>query len=239
MKKLVSLLLITVLLFAAVLSVAACSEKEPTASAAATIAEWQSKYTAGDFGIHSKKDPFVELKLSTGESIRLELFPNVAPISVNNFITYVQEGFYEGVAFHRIRKGEMIQTGGFEIVDDNYVQKEATHPAIQGEFLANGVVNTLSHVRGVLSMARTPAFNSATSQIFICAELGQDVTASYNGSYAAFGRVIDEESMAVVARLENVETHAEYVYYGETPVSASDVPVTRVTITKATLVWDK
>ena len=223
-------------LLAACFSFAACSKKEDTTDDAAVIASWQEKYTAGSFGIRSKKDPFVEFTFNTGDTIRVELYKSVAPITVNNFITYVEEGFYEGVTFHRIKQGQMIQTGGFVIEDNVFVQKEPTHPAIKGEFKINGVNNTLSHTSGVISMARTDlSFDSATSQFFICSA----TVTGWDGSYAAFGRVIDEESMAVVSRLEKLETHSERLYYGAEYSTPSDVPVTRVTINKAKLVWDK
>ena len=235
------------LLFAVTAVFASCgneSTTEPTTSTdnanvaenpAATILRWQKTYTAGDFGIRSKKNPFVEFAFSTGDSIRLELYPTVAPISVDNFITYVKEGFYEGTAFHRIIEGQMIQGGGFTIKNDAYVHKDPTHDPIKGEFAKNGVNNALAHTAGVLSMARTTVYDSATSQFFICS----GSVPSWNGSYAAFGRVIDKESMAAVSRFEKLETHSEDIYYGDTASSSSDVPITRVTIKKAVLVWDK
>ena len=238
MKKFLCIILVCLLLIVTALSAASCSDSADSyvdPEPASTIASWQKKYTAGDFGIRNKKDPFVEFTLSTGETIRVELYPGVAPISVDNFITYVKEGFYTGVAFHRIIEKQMIQCGGFEIKDNKYVQKTATHDAIKGEFLANGVNNTLSHTRGVISMARTPAYDSATSQFFICSA----VVTGWDGLYAAFGRVIDMESMAVVSRLEKVETGSEALYYGADAYNSSDVPVTRVTVKKAVLVWDK
>lgn len=231
MKKLFCILLISTLLLSAALCAVSCSSEE-NSDALATIEKWQSTYTAGEFGIRSKTDPFVEFTFDTGESIRLELYPTVAPRSVKNFVTYVTEGFYEGVAFHRIIAGMMIQTGGFEVKDGAYVHKDPTHPAIKGEFKANGVNNSLLHTRGVISMARTYVNDSATSQFFICSAS----VPSWDGQYAAFGRVIDLESMAVIDRLEKLETHTEYIYYGEQANSASDVPVTRVTIKKAILV---
>ena len=230
MKKLFCVLLITTLLLSAALCVASCSQKEQPNEALATIEGWQKSYTAGTFGIRSKNDPFVEITFGTDETIRLELYPNVAPLSVQNFITYVEEGFYTGIAFHRIITGA-IQFGGYELVDGLYTYKEATHPAIKGEFRANGVNNALSHTRGVISMARS-TMDSATSQVFICTE---DVT-SYDGQYAAFGRVIDEESMAVVSRIGKMETHSETMYHGESSSTAMDAPISRLTIKKAVLV---
>lgn len=231
MKKIFCFALILSVLLTTALC-AACGGDKTSDVALATIDGWQKTYTAGEFGIHSKKNPFVEITLDTDETIRLELYPTVAPRSVENFLTYAREGFYDGVAFHRIIQGMMIQTGGFEVKDGAYVHKDPTHPAIKGEFYANGVNNTLAHTRGVISMARTYVNDSATSQFFICSA----VYPSFDGQYAAFGRVIDLESMAVVDRLEKLETHDEPVYYGEQSVPSSNVPVTRVTIKKVILV---
>lgn len=247
MKKIICFVLALFLLTWAAISAVACSDKNGSAGdfafsgdyvdddPAATIAKWQATYTAGDFGIRNKKDPFVEFTLSTNESIRVELYPNIAPISVNNFITYVTEGFYPGTAFHRILEGQMIQCGGFVLKEDKYVEKDATHDPIKGEFSANGVTNNLKHLRGVISMARTKVMDSATTQFFICS----GTVSGWDGAYAAFGRVIDKESMDVVSRLEKLETHSENIYYGEDAQLSSDVPVTRVTIKNAVLVWDK
>ena len=241
MKKILAILLS--LLLVSCFALTGCDGKEE-ASAAKTIREWQSQYTAGSFGIRNLNDPFVELTLSTGDTIRLELYPNVAPISVENFMKYVEDGFYEGVIFHRIIKNFMIQTGGFEEKEvtlesgekeTRLSQKTPTYPAVKGEFSANGVRNDLSHTRGVLSMARTGVKKSATSQFFICSEITAGQTASLNGNYAAFGCVIDEESMAVVSKLEKVETTSKTLYYGDNGQPSSDVPVETIKITKATL----
>ena len=235
MKKFICILTVSLLLIATALSAAACA-KTPEETPAEIIARWETTYSAGDFGIRSKTNPFVEFTLSTDETIRIELYPNVAPISVNNFITYVEEGFYEGTAFHRIIQNQMIQGGGYEIdKDDHYVHKAATHDAIKGEFRNNGIPNNLSHTRGVISMARTNEKDSATSQFFICAA----TVSSWDGEYAAFGRVIDKESMAVVSRLEKISTGSEALYDGERGSTAANVPVSRITIKKAQLVWDK
>ena len=238
MKKLLCAILIILLLLSTAISAVACSDSSESfvdPDPVSTITKWQQTYTAGEFGIRNKKDPFVELTFSTGESIRLELYPSVAPITVNNFVSYVEEGFYIGVAIHRTLEGQIFQCGGFEIIDDKLVQK-ATHDPIKGEFLSNGVTNTLPHIRGVISMARLrDSMDSATSQFFICAT----TMSGWDGSYAAFGRVIDEESFTVVSRLSDLETGVADLYYGETPYSSSDVPLTRVSITRSVLVWDK
>ena len=234
MKKFLCILSVSLLLVVTALSAVACSSK--TEDPSETLARWQRTYTAGDFGIRSLKNPFVEFTLDTNETIRLELYPTVAPITVNNFVTYVEEGFYEGTAFHRIVEGEMIQGGGFVLdKDDRFVHKDATHNAIKGEFESNGVTNNLLHTRGVLSTARTEDTNGATSQFFICA----GTVSRWDGDYAAFGKVIDEESMEVVSRINKLATGTESIIYGESEISSSNVPVTRVKIKKAQLVWDK
>ena len=205
------------------------------------LAEWQSTYTAGNFGIVNSGDPFVVLEVEGFGSIRLELFPNYAPISVENFLRYVEEGFYDGVVFHRVIEGFMVQAGGFSEQNGVAVQKTATYPNIKGEFVYNGVKNYIWHFPGVLSMARygdgldeegnivEPRFDTASSQFFICT--ARDY--SLDGLYAAFGRVIDEESMAVAYAIEKVQTATGTLYYGSTPISSKDVPITLPKITRA------
>lgn len=115
-------------------------------------------------------------------TISLELYADIAPITVSNFAKLVNEGFYDGLTFHRIIKGFMIQGGdplgnGTGGSDEN----------IKGEFAMNGVQNNISHVRGTISMARSTSYNSASSQFFIM----QEDTPSLDGLYAAFGKVTD------------------------------------------------
>lgn len=125
---------------------------------------------------------YVEMDIKKYGKITLELDADIAPITVTNFINLVNEKFYDGLTFHRIIKGFMIQGGAFEI-DGSY--KKANN--IKGEFLANNVKNTISHKKGVISMARADDYNSASSQFFIMHE--DDL--SLDGKYAAFGHVID------------------------------------------------
>ena len=113
-------------------------------------------------------------------TIKLELDADVAPITVQNFAKLVNEGFYVGLTFHRIIDGFMIQVG-----DPEGTGFGGSSENIKGEFLANGVKNTISHVRGTISMARSQAYNSASSQFFIVHE---DST-FLNGQYAGFGKV--------------------------------------------------
>ena len=222
--------MIALTLFAGV-TFASC-EKNNRTGADKILYDWSKKYHAGAFGIVDRNDPFVELEIELYGKIRLELFPNVAPISVENFVTYVEEGFYDGVVFHRVIKGFMIQAGGFTEQDGQGIYKTPTHPMIQGEFSSNGVRNELKHRKGVLSMARSDDPNSGSSQFFICTAASSDL----DGKYAAFGRVIDEESMAVALSIEKVETHNTYLYHGSIPQSSKDVPTAFPVIKKATLV---
>lgn len=134
--------------------------------------------------------------------IKIELDRDNAPISANNFASLVANGFYDGLTFHRVIKGFMIQGG-----DPSGNGTGGPGYSIKGEFRANGVKNTLSHKRGVLSMARSQMFNSAGSQFFIC-----DANDEFlDGQYAAFGKVI--EGMDVVDKIAAVDkNHADKPY---------------------------
>ena len=138
--------------------------------------------------------PQVEIKLSNGKSIKVELYPDVAPISVRNFITLAESGFYDGLVFHRVIANFMIQTGGYEYTGHGTANKkmvEKDAETIVGEVSLNGYTNDIKHVPGVISMARANAYNSGSSQFFICVA---DYP-SLDGSYAAFGKTIDQESL--------------------------------------------
>lgn len=126
--------------------------------------------------------------------IELELDGNTAPITVENFMNLASSGFYDGLTFHRIIKGFMMQGG-----DPQANGTGGSGTSIKGEFSANGVKNTISHKRGVISMARASySMDSASSQFFICQE---DVSSSLDGQYAAFGKVIS--GMDVVDKICN------------------------------------
>ena len=127
-----------------------------------------------------KSHPIATITMKDGGVIQLELYPEVAPESVKNFISLANSGFYDGLIFHRVILGFMIQGG-------DPLGKGTGGPgyAIKGEFAANGVQNDISHVRGVLSMARSSAYNSGGSQFFIV----QTDSTYLDGNYAAFGRV--------------------------------------------------
>ncbi|MFU0825655.1 peptidylprolyl isomerase [Clostridium sp.] len=140
-------------------------------------------------------NPIVTIKMQNGDMIKAELYPDIAPNTVNNFISLVKKGFYNGVIFHRVIPGFMIQGGdpkGIGIGGPGY--------SIKGEFTSNGFKNDLKHTRGVLSMARTMDPNSAGSQFFIMVEEAPHL----DGQYAAFGKVI--EGMEAVDKIVNSKT---------------------------------
>ena len=133
-------------------------------------------------------NPVVTIKMLNGGTIKAELYPEIAPESVNNFISLIKKGFYDGVIFHRVIKGFMIQGGcpqGTGMGGPGY--------RIKGEFDSNGFHNPLDHTRGVLSMARTMMPNSAGSQFFIMV----DAAPHLDGQYAAFGKITENVECAV------------------------------------------
>lgn len=140
-------------------------------------------------------NPVVTFEMQDGTSFRAELYPEVAPNTVNNFLSLVGKGFYDGIIFHRVIAGFMIQGG-----DPKGVGTGGLGYHIKGEFASNGVRNDLKHTRGVLSMARAQHPDSAGSQFFI-----MHADADYlDGQYAAFGKVI--EGMDVVDAIATTPT---------------------------------
>ena len=143
-------------------------------------------------------NPIATIEMESGGKIVLELYPEIAPQSVRNFISLASKGFYDGLIFHRVISGFMIQGGcpqGTGMGGPGY--------CIKGEFKLNGVKNNLSHKRGVLSMARAQSPNSAGSQFFIMHEDGEFL----DGQYAAFGKVT--EGMEVVDAIAGVQTNSQ------------------------------
>ena len=142
------------------------------------------------------KNPIVTFEMENGDVFKAELYPEIAPNTVKNFISLVNHNFYDGVIFHRVIKGFMIQGGdpeGIGIGGPGY--------AIKGEFAANGFKNDLKHERGVLSMARSMMPDSAGSQFFV---MHKD-SPHLDGQYAGFGRVI--EGMDVVDKIAETKTN--------------------------------
>lgn len=149
-----------------------------------------------------------EIEMENGKVMKGELYPEIAPITVENFIGLIDKNFYDGLIFHRVIPGFMIQGGGY---DRNLNHKDC--PSIKGEFASNGVKNDLLHTRGVLSMARTYVPDSASSQFFIMHEDAPHL----DGDYAAFGKIV--EGLDVVDEIAN------------TPTGFQDVPL-RVQVIK-------
>ena len=142
---------------------------------------------------------FVLIRVKDYGDIVVELYPDVAPITVENFKNLVSEKFYDGLIFHRIISGFMIQGGG---ITEDYKQKPS--PTIKGEFASNGVQNDLLHTRGVISMARSDAPDSASSQFFIMHQAAPHL----DGDYAAFGMVL--EGIEVVDSIASVAVDPYY-----------------------------
>lgn len=158
----------------------------------------------------------VQMEIAEYGTISLELDSDAAPITVKNFIFLADMGFYDGLTFHRIIKNFMIQGG-----DPDHNGMGGSDKKIKGEFAANGVANPISHLRGVISMARSQMPNSASSQFFIC---HKDST-FLDGQYAAFGRVTD--GMDVVDAIANMVRPID----GNGTVLFDDQPViTKVTV---------
>ncbi|MBQ8199281.1 MAG: peptidylprolyl isomerase [Lachnospiraceae bacterium] len=142
------------------------------------------------------QNPIVTITMENGDVMTAELYPEIAPISVNNFISLIKKGYYDGLIFHRVINGFMIQGGcpsGTGTGGPGY--------NIKGEFTSNGFENNLKHTEGVLSMARAMHPDSAGSQFFIMHKTSPHL----DGSYAAFGKVT-EESMEVVNKIATTAT---------------------------------
>ena len=148
------------------------------------------------------QNPVVTFTMENGDVMKAELYPDIAPVSVNNFISLIQKNFYDGLIFHRVIRGFMIQGG-----DPQGTGMGGPGYSIKGEFAANGFQNDLKHTAGVLSMARSMMPDSAGSQFFI---MHKDAP-HLDGSYAAFGKII--EGMDVVNKI------------AETPTDYSDRPL--------------
>ena len=141
-----------------------------------------------------KKNPIVTIEMEDGGVIRAELYPEIAPNTVNNFISLINKGYYDGIIFHRVIPGFMIQGG-----DPTGTGTGGPGYQIRGEFSSNGFKNDLKHSAGVLSMARTMIPDSAGSQFFIMHEDAPHL----DGQYAAFGKVT--EGMDVVDKIANAK----------------------------------
>lgn len=179
-------------LLAVMLLVAACqSEPKETEQKKSSEEGEKKELLTGDH-------PIVTLKMKNGGTVTAELYPEIAPNTVNNFLSLIDEGFYDGLIFHRVIPGFMIQGGNPEGTGTG-----GPGYAIAGEFSSNGVDNPLIHERGVLSMARSADPDSAGSQFFIMV----DAASNLDGDYAAFGKVT--EGLDVVDDIVNVKRGAK------------------------------
>ena len=141
------------------------------------------------------KNPVITITMENGDVIKAELYPDIAPNTVNNFISLIQKNFYDGLIFHRVINGFMVQGG-----DPEGSGMGGPGYSIKGEFSMNGFSNELKHTEGVLSMARSMAPDSAGSQFFIMHRTSPHL----DGSYAAFGKVT--EGMEIVNKIAECET---------------------------------
>lgn len=141
------------------------------------------------------QNPIVTIEMENGDIMKAELYPEIAPNTVNNFISLINKGFYDGVIFHRVIKGFMLQGG-----DPDGNGTGGPGYSIKGEFSQNGFKNDLKHTEGVLSMARTMIPDSAGSQFFIMHKNAPHL----DGAYAAFGKIT--EGMDVVNKIAEVRT---------------------------------
>lgn len=153
------------------------------------------------------QNPVVTITMENGDVMKAELYPEIAPQSVNNFISLINKNFYDGLIFHRVIKGFMIQGG-----DPEGTGMGGPGYSIKGEFTQNGFENNLKHTEGVLSMARSMMPNSAGSQFFIMHKTSPHL----DGAYAAFGKVI--EGIEVVNKIAEVRTD-----WGDRPIEEQKI----------------
>ena len=152
-------------------------------------------------GCQKNENPIVTMEIKDYGEIQMELYPSIAPNTVANFVTLVESGFYDGNSFHRLMPGFVLQGG-----DPTGTGTGGPGYTIKGEFAENGVNNNLSHITGVVSMARAEDYDTAGSQFFIV--LSNDYTSSLDKKYASFGKVI--KGMDVIKKIEkNAEIEDE------------------------------
>lgn len=170
----------------------------------------------------------IKIIMTSGDEIEADLYPHIAPKSVDNFVNLIEKKFFDGLIFHRVIEGFMIQGGGYDesFYEGNFNSKETD--TVKGEFESNGFTNNLKHTRGVLSMARTNDPNSASSQFFI---MHQD-SPHLDGEYAAFGEVTKGiEVVDKIASTKTVSVDGTVTYMGnQFDQQMDDVPKEPVVI---------
>jgi len=213
MKKITLTMMLIIVL---VMSLVACGEETETSQIGTSKATEENQEEQREENNNQEEkemtNPVVTIELESGKVIKAELYPEIAPNSVNNFISLINSGYYDGLIFHRVIRGFMIQGG---CPDGNGMGGPGYQ--IPGEFTNNGFENNLTHAPGVLSMARSMAPDSAGSQFFIMHEKSPHL----DGEYAAFGQVI--EGMDVVNEI------------AETATDGADKPVEEQKIQKMTV----
>lgn len=176
----------------------ACQTNEDDAAEETETDNQETNTDATSDETYEGEPPVVTMTMEDGGEVAIELYPDVAPNTVNNFIALIEDGFYDGLIFHRVIPGFMIQGG-----DPDGNGTGGPGHAIKGEFSGNGFENNLSHDRGVLSMARSQHPDSAGSQFFITVDDRPDL----DGQYATFGKVID--GMDIVDDIVSVDRDGE------------------------------
>ncbi len=218
MKKLLSLFIVSVM----ALTITACSNEEneltsSTDNTQQTQTQQEVKPAVDEEKLYADAIPFT-IELENGGVMKGELYPNLAPKTVENFVKLAKDNFYDGLIFHRVIEGFMIQGGGY---DENMTPKDSE--TIIGEFDSNGFENPLKHTRGVISMARTPDPNSASSQFFI---MHVDYP-SLDGQYAAFGKVT--EGLEFIDEIAETKTTV-YSEYGMADVPQKPIIIKTISV---------
>ena len=153
-------------------------------------------------------NPIFTIEMENGMTMKGELYPEIAPNSVANFVELANKGFYDGLRFFRIVPGALVQTG-----DPNNNGTGNAGYTIQGEFEANGIENGIAHTRGTISMARQTDYDTASCQFFIM----QGNYPEYNGQYAAFGRAVDEASLDALDAIAATVVDSDHYPVGNVP----------------------
>ncbi|MFS0787959.1 peptidylprolyl isomerase [Shouchella sp. 1P09AA] len=203
-----------VVLVASLFIVTACGSSEEPNPADEAQAPEETNETSDegvpDVPVEQDDTPVATIQMENGEEVIVELYPEHAPVTVNNFVALAEDHFYEGLTFHRIIEGFMIQGG-----DPAGNGSGGPGYGIKGEFESNDVDNPIKHERGVISMARAQGMDTAGSQFFIMHE----DNAQLDGNYAAFGKVTS--GMDVVDAIATMETNGETPAPGEEPIIQS------------------
>lgn len=154
----------------------------------------------GEDTMETTKNPIATIAMESGEEVKLELYPKIAPQSVYNFISLANSGFYDGLILHRVIQGFVLQGG-----DPDGTGMGGPGYTIQGEFKSNGHENDISHTEGVISMARSASYNSGGSQFFLVVGDARFL----DGDYAAFGKTVDSASTDICMGLSTIKTGAQ------------------------------